>query len=153
MEKEIVAAYIVGAAGVAAPLITYVLESAKIPSVAKHRQVALNGLWQGRLVQRNFDQQIEIRLVAKSRSIKGRMKIIRDLEDGERHVECEVSGRFYFDHYLKLDYNNTNPSIMQFGSIVLRLRPDGKELEGKYSGYGAFAQAIVSGDMRLMRAD
>lgn len=152
MANEIVAAYIVGAAGVAVPLITFALESVKIPAIAKDRQVALNGLWQGRLVQPNFDQRIEIRLVAKSRSIKGRMKITRDLEDGERHVECGVSGVFYFGQYLKLDYKNSNPEIMQFGAIVLRLRSDGQELAGKYSGYGAFAQAIVSGDMQLMRA-
>ncbi len=155
MENSIWVALIGAGATVAAPLVgiaaQMLYERRNYTTAPGERATSVNGVWSGRIVQPNFDQRVEIELRAKFRVIKGKLRIFGSPGSRLTHVEANLSGGFYYGSYLKLDYKNIDPNIMQFGSITLELDQESRVMEGKYSGYGAFARKIVSGDIALTR--
>ncbi len=82
---------------------------------------------------------------------EGRYVFREENNEAVNKVALKVTGNFYFNRFLKLEYANADGAVMQFGSGVLELNAPGNELEGEYSGYGAWSNTVVSGTLRLTK--
>lgn len=123
------------------------------------RLAALNGIWKGTFQQRADrnakagSAEMEITMKSTSDGIIGEGRYVFREENNEavNKVALKVTGNFYFNRFLKLEYANADGAVMQFGSGVLELNAPGNELEGEYSGYGAWSNTVVSGTLRLTK--
>jgi len=70
---------------------------------------------------------------------------------GEKKVELlfRARGGFLHNEFLRLEYDPADTGTKQFGSLLLRLNDLSQSLNGRYQGYGAFNQRIVSGTFDL----
>ena len=59
----------------------------------------------------------------------------------------DFTGGFLHEQFVKLDYNNPDSDIMQFGCYVAKLitTSDRKTLDGRFVGYGPDTRDIVHG--------
>lgn len=155
MNPTIVAAYVSGGFAVTGPILTYFITKAYerrfLEPIGRNRGEALNGNWQGTIVQSTLIADVDIRLHAKNKEIVGEAHL-RVQFDGVAHaITLAVTGGFLYDKFLKLDYKNTNRGTIQFGTMVLELAPHPSTMEGQYVGYGSLTESIVSGQILLTK--
>jgi hypothetical protein len=67
--------------------------------------------------------------------------------------ECNlvVRGGFLFERFLRFAYQNSDESIVQFGSMTLELDDDYLSLKGRFLGYGSVAKRLVYGSIELKK--
>ena len=149
MDPVVVAAIIGGCAAVAAPVITLLVKKAlderRLRPVPARWARALPGNWDG-TVQEAGLSPYKITL-----NFELRGKLIKGTGTFETRT-IEVTGSFYDDRFLRLDYKNKDPAIIQYGLAILELLPTANKLEGKFLGYGPIAKRLVAGGITLEKA-
>jgi hypothetical protein len=63
----------------------------------------------------------------------------------------KLTGGFYHDRFVRLEYFNSEGRRMQFGCATLELDAPGDKMEGEYVGYGAWSEAVISGTISVVR--
>jgi hypothetical protein len=140
-------------AAVISPLALKYSETKDWVSIPRDRRNALQGKWSGDVVQYLADATIrkftvEITLVIKGKRINGIGIIIAD-----KLYHVTLDGSFRNDKFLKMDYQNKDPNIVQFGSFVFHLDDEPKDLVGRFVGYGHIAKAIIYGTCELKKVE
>jgi len=131
------------------------IDRIQYPIIKDKRKRALNGKWKGCIFQRENKKRKEqsIQLIldikAQRRLVKCKMSVV----DENDEFEFEVSGGFFHDRYLRLEYETCGKSdaCIDFGSIFLELddRPD--KMVGKIIGYGSLSRDMIDGDIEIKK--
>jgi hypothetical protein len=159
MSPTIVAAIIAGSVAIIAPIITLLIKEwieQKPFSKISGRQKALIGMWRGSLKQAIVregtpaEMEITIKFIAKGKKILGSTTLT---PPGFAQRELGFIGGFLHEQFVKLDYSNPDPTIMQFGCYVARLdvTEDQKVLDGRFVGYGPDTKEVVYGTALLKK--
>lgn len=161
MDPAIIAAIIGSIFAVLGPIITLLitryLDDRDKLTMSTGRQAIISGQWKGTLNQvdgRSGVAPITVNFVAKRKKIYG--STITQWPGGTDRAaydtEYTFEGGFLYERYLRVDYVSKKRHRIQFGVIVLELSPTGETLSGKFVGYGAFSEDIISGYIELERA-
>lgn len=117
------------------------------------RKMALVGKWVGEINQvtneitGQYDTEqytLELNFNKEGNTIRGKGQLKIQLGN-KPLIELFFFCPNFKDHYIKFEYEGVDPSIIQFGTLLVRLSGDGFKLEGKYVGYGAISDKIVHG--------
>jgi len=127
-------------------IVTKYLESDKYINAGKAMKEAVRGNWKGIFNQTLDDQNITVPIdfnlkVSSWGSITGKAKIIFNNE----LIHFNIRGGFYLRHFLKMNYENADRSVTQFGSFVFKLSDTSKKLTGHFVGYGHISGKVISG--------
>ena len=133
-------------------------EGEKYRSVETAIQEAVGGKWKGYIKQSlNGDllfENVKVSFkVSDNGSIKGEMKV--PYKDELYELKC--TGGFYSQRFMKLEYENSNKAILQFGSMVIKLSDDSIKLEGYFVGNGVIgrntpvSKNIIAGEMFFVK--
>jgi hypothetical protein len=153
MSPTIVAAIIAGVVAIVAPIITLVakeiLEQKPFSPVTGRRK-ALVGKWHGILKEakgpggKPLEVDLTFEFTKHRKRILGRTTFTLP---GRATRTLDFTGGFLHEQFLKLDYNNPDPTVMQFGCYVAKLitTDDQKVLDGRFVGYGPDTGDIVHG--------
>src|SRR5947209_1056856 len=142
MNPTIIASVIGGFVALVVPILTLIAkdwyEGRKFTK-DKTRRDALVGTWRGPMKQaigRNgpFETVATIKFTEHGKKIIGKATYT----SGEAEYELDFVGGFLHEQFVKLDYNNPDSQIMQFGCYVARLdiTKHSKILDGRFVGYG-----------------
>lgn len=155
---DIAKAIIAGIAVVLSALLTLLLKeyfdrkraSDKYENLEKSISEAVNGKWKGYFEQTFGENNVSIELmldlkVSLSGSITGKAKVPYQ---GEIY-DIDVKGGFYSQRFLKMDYENSNKAILQFGAFVFKLSDDSQKLIGYFVGYGHKSGKIIGGNAKV----
>jgi len=71
--------------------------------------------------------------------------------DKGEEIQINLKGGFYDNRFLKLDYADNDPCIIQFGIMLFELNAEANLLAGRYLGYGRQSQKINSGEIVLQK--
>ena len=126
------------------------------------RRAALVGCWQGELMQGGvLGETLRLRLrldvTAASKEIKADAQVVGPMpgkpELGPDHIRIDwhLTGGFFHDSLLKLDYQHKNPAVVQLGTVILRLHSDGETMTGRVIGWGHITQTIVGAEVTLRK--
>lgn len=63
--------------------------------------------------------------------------------------EVKISGGFYSLRFLKMDYENSDKAILQFGAFVFKLSDSAEKIEGYFIGYG-HKNGIITGGKAIL---
>jgi hypothetical protein len=131
------------------------------PFISK-RRAALVGRWAGKLEMSNHPRGITsgdmtFDLSVRGKHVKG--KGIGSMQIPSVHgsaptpamFEVTTRGALLTESYLRLEYENSDPQALQFGTILLYLDGTGTNLDGLYVGYGHYAEGIVTGHCHLTK--
>jgi len=116
----------------------------------KNAQKAVSKRWEGEFSQVQADSTtktftISFTLEANSKVITGTGEY---LEMNEA-VQIEVTGGFYRDDYLQLNYKNKGKTIFIHGLLILHWLNNPTTLKGKFVGVGRESSEIISGNIEL----
>jgi transcriptional regulator with XRE-family HTH domain len=128
------------------------------------RKKAIVGRWKGEAVQEFKDGT---RIPAK---VEGELEMIRkDAKDVEDEIVCgrlkysfeyseekitdsiDLYGRFRYSSFLRLNYENCDDFVKQFGAAILELDSTGSNLNGKFVGYGSRTEELFKADVHLKK--
>lgn len=160
MDPAVIAALITGpATAILAGAFTYLLSEDRLQRsrLTRARRAALTGRWQGMLLQEVFvettptEGKLALELRCGWRTVKGTGVLQTTLDGEERLNRFYLRGGFLFDRFLRMEYKNEKGHVVQFGSVVLELSPEGNELNGRYAGYGVISVDNVSGTVKLKK--
>ena len=149
---------IAGAAAILAPILAVVaksyLDQRDLLPLSKARRNTVIGLWVGTLTYRvsaarsgELDD-LEVDFRRRHRLLLGTARYTHS-GTGER-VTLLLRGGFYHDNFIMCQYRQ-GQGMMQFGSIILELSPDARELTGYLVGFGRESRALVVGDLVLTK--
>lgn len=131
--------------------ILYVKKYLEEKDYSSRRIALINGGWKGTLSQSINGKMEEMALQAqfkvKSKKVTGEISVTLS-SDVDNLV---VIGHFPHDDFVVLTYRNKEDQTKQFGAIVLKLLPDGKNMRGIFSGHGQVTQNLVTGNAQLRR--
>jgi len=123
------------------------------------RASAIMGDWYGTITQdpgsvypEGVTYPIEAKLVIKRRSIEGVFEIGIPYKDETVRIEFSVSGGLQYERFVQLNYSSRDRGTIQFGSVIMQLSSYGLEMEGRFVGYGALSEEIVTGRVDLEKA-
>jgi hypothetical protein len=71
--------------------------------------------------------------------------------EGRGRVFLKVHGGFVAAGKLRLEYVNTDPAVLQCGSIFVELNSAGDVLEGFFAGFGLATSSPLDGSIRLQK--
>jgi hypothetical protein len=161
--QAIIVAVITALASVAVTLIT-VWETIRTPTHADYLIVGRRAKWLVGTWQGTYDQlvapsetplqgplQVTIEpLNPKSQIITGSgvMEFNWGTGNSEK-LNFRIRGGFLYSSFLRLNYENVDKAAIQFASAVVELSKTGRELSGRYVGYGATSRAVVTGTVTL----
>jgi hypothetical protein len=154
MDSTLIAGIIGGVSTITAvviPIAQKHFETKTLFPISTDRRNILQGKWTG-TVNQHIDKntfntisvELNIKINIKQRKIYG-TGIINALQI--YHVSLD--GSFRNDRFLKMDYQNIDSSIVQFGSFVFHLSDDSKQLKGRFVGYGHISKDIISGSCQF----
>lgn len=63
-----------------------------------------------------------------------------------KEVSYSVEGHMVASNYIRLDYASSDPGVVDFGTLMLKLPPVGGKLEGKYVSFGPITERLVNGE-------
>jgi hypothetical protein len=63
-----------------------------------------------------------------------------------KEITYNLSGHMVANDYIRLDYVSSDPAVIEFGTLLLKLAPVGSELKGKYVSYGPITERLVKGE-------
>ncbi len=119
------------------------------------RAQAIAGNWTGHILQEvGFECQYAATctLSVSGDTIGGFFRF-RNERDSSDFVECTVTGGSLYDRFLQLNYVANDPTRIQFGTILAEVHAEGDKLDGRFLGYGATSQQIVTGEVHLTKSD
>jgi hypothetical protein len=126
------------------------LENRNFFSNSGDRRKALTGVWSGIVDQVSSNvtgYKIELNIIATKKQIIGSGKVYRS----GQIISIKLSGAFRNDEFLKLDYENSEGRIIQFGSFILELSSGSDTLDGRFVGYGHVSKSIIHGSVSLSK--
>lgn len=151
MEITTINALITGGCSIAAAAlggtIGFFIKNAAVRSGLRSvpRRDKLRGDWKGVAKQTSYsDYSMVMHLEPARKSVSGHGTF------GDRPVK--LSGGYYDDRYLKIDYKPQDPAVVAYGSLILELSPTADALDGKFVAYGPESKAIVIGEFSLRKA-
>ena len=129
---------------------------------ADSRQPKLVGRWSGTFEQPDYpggplSVAARVEFDRGSGALKGNARVKATLlathRSGPRDViiTFDLSGGFQHSDLIKLEYRSADPGIVQFGSMMLELNPEGTRLDGRFVGYGSISESIISGIVALTK--
>ena len=114
----------------------------------------LEGMWVGHAHQPSGPRGMPIDL-----PLNVIFSLINGRCDGEATYEFEgvfstlkLSSRSLKSRYIVWNFYDTDERVIRFGTFLLQLSADGKRLEGKFLGYAAEMEDIVTGSIKLTKA-
>jgi hypothetical protein len=78
--------------------------------------------------------------------------VSHNLKDEARQFNCRVTGGVSYDRFVQLQYELEDPSIIHFGAILAVLNSEGNKMKGKFVGYVAFSEEIISGNVDVVKS-
>lgn len=158
MDSIIIVAIITGVFGLVTPIVVvltrYFVKQRRLSKHSQERQNAAHGSWGGQMIQRRWRDRtdIEFEIVAQ---ISSRQSVVQATficrVDDDDVMYLSATGNLRSDQYLVLQYQNSEPAVLQFGYGILRLSSDTRELSGEFVGYGVNSEDVVSGTVHLVR--
>jgi hypothetical protein len=130
---------------------------AALHDISHQRRTVLTGSWSGTGLQKkgpgnkSLKFPFEMHLSVSGRVVQGTGSAQFKLMDEEINARFEVHGGFLLDRFLKLDYRNSDGSVVQFGSFVLLLDDGEKLLTGTLAGYGFKSKRPVAVELELRK--
>lgn len=121
------------------------------------RAAALSGDWAGTYEQssakgKSVSGRVSFNLKPKKRLIEGSGQMQETLPDGKTvTVHFKIRGGFLHDRFLRLEYENSDDSAVQFGSVIGEFAPDGRSISGTLVGFGAHTGEIVTGGIKMQK--
>jgi hypothetical protein len=112
------------------------------------RKKAIEGTWQGTYIDatdNNSPTSMEIEFKVGKKKISG-VATYFDIKVQKNRI-LSVEGGFRNDRFLILTYSNAE--ILQFGTMILELKPTNDKLIGNYLGFGHNRERIVLGNLSL----
>lgn len=116
---------------------------------------AINGNWSGSVQQDEgpdgvpMECRLEANMSVNRGAICGEMYFHMPYQGKTITQSFTVTGKFIFDRYLQLNYVSKDEGAVQFGSIVGELSATGKSARGRFVGYGAWSEKIITGSAEL----
>jgi hypothetical protein len=160
MQGEVTAAIIAAIASVLTLLAKHWLDERDRDLVTASRRAALTGAWHGGLERVDTPPGEEIQVVSVEltfgtgrRAVRGTGSFTVTFEGHDVFVPLTFEGGFRHDAFLEVQYKSADAKRLQFGSVIMELSADGKQLKGAYAGFGSIADRIVLGRIILARKD
>lgn len=158
MNETYVVAIIGAVATIAGPFATWGLSTwysnrSKL-TLAMSRRRAVAGEWRGMVRQandENTEYNIGLVLEVGRKVISGTMSFHKGDSGVFKPCDFTVEGGFYHDQFLRLNYVPRDSNTIQFGSIVLCMAHNGKEMDGYLVGFGKTSGSIVSAAVTLAK--
>jgi len=149
MDSTIIASIVGGIATICAAIIPLLVKSRNekrlFYPISRDRRKALTGKWEGIVVQQtNTENKLSFK-VQLDIEIKGRKLIGNGTLINDTIYNVELEGSFRNDRFLKMDYRNKEPQVIQFGSFIFHLSDDARGLKGLFVGYGHLSKSILHG--------
>lgn len=153
---DITKAIIAGIATILAAVITLLLKEyfdrrkERYEKVDSRIRDVVYGKWKGYFEQtlEGSPQTILLEMelkVSSSGNITGKAKFPFKSET----YEVNIKGGFYSQRFLKMDYENSDKAILQFGAFIFRLSDSAKKLTGYFVGHGHLTGNIIGGNATL----
>lgn len=160
MDSTIVAAIIGGIFTVIASIVTFaithVFDRNLLSAVKNIHHNLLDGDWKGTLQQEGgvqgtpIDIQVELTFKSTRRTVRGEGFLIATFKNQSSKTPFLLLGRFIYEGFIKIDYDSRSKTG-QFGMMFLELSPDGRTVEGRWTGYGPLSRKIVYGRLQLSK--
>ncbi|AEW00098.1 hypothetical protein A4D02_28810 [Niastella koreensis] len=120
---------------------------------AQKRLFTIKGKWTGHAFQIFGNEALESPLTLEvwqidNNSISGNLIVLHP-KFGE--AAFTLTGSCAFEKFFQYNYYSQQPSVIQFGAMLLELDPLGIEFKGKFVGYGAYSGKIITGDIHLKK--
>jgi hypothetical protein len=155
---------IVGLLTAVAGLLKAYLDVKPLVALRRSRETALTGAWSGRILEPNhplgyYAGTVAMRLETSGSRVTGKARVVISRDKTFEHqasnvtIELSIKGGFARESILRLDYANSDHSVMQFGTMYLRLDGTGRRLIGRLAGYGNLAEDVIHGDVSLDKQD
>lgn len=121
----------------------------------------LNGEWTISIDQQSDDNPVAYEMIVNIKQTGARVIgefnfVLKDIPlpfdkelKGVKGFKTPFSGQIYKGH-IRMDYENVNPGIDQFGSAMIKIISD-KKMEGHFLGFGPETQEIVVGTLTFSR--
>lgn len=150
------AATIVGAVLGALVSKMYELDRVPFPLLSRpltRKQRAISGSWQGKVNQAEgpdgtpIDFIFKMKLPIVRKKIKGTGFFTWEKKD----IELELVGGYINESFLKLDYRDNDETVFRYGSIILEVTPDNRELKGRFVGFGTEKLGLIHGEVTMKK--
>jgi hypothetical protein len=161
MDNTIIVGLLGAASTLAAPLVTLIceryIEDLKYQKPNSSRRLALLGDWEGETSQESENSnsrrrvRLRVRFTKSNRKVKGDSTVQWQIQQELKSLEIDFTGGFIYEDFIKLDYKSIDPSVKNFGTILLQLSANGKMLKGRMLGFGSEAERIVFGITELRK--
>jgi hypothetical protein len=155
---EITSAVIAGIATILSAIITLFLteylgrRKERFIKVSDAIKRTVSGTWKGKYDQILRENPVTVDLIIElTVSTRGKITGTATVPYGEDTFVVNIRGGFYSIRFLKMEYENSNDAILQFGSFVFKLSDDAKEIEGHFVGYGHISKKIIGGPAILKK--
>lgn len=155
MDSTLIAGVIGGICTVTAPILALLIKSRmdmrRKPRISAARQAVLRGIWNGVLQYDPAedgappDHEVVLDVHSSDRSISG---TARYTLNGTPTV-VDISGYLVAESLIRVEYTNTSPEVIHFGTMLLQLSQDAKRLHGKLLAFGRVRGRVISGDLEL----
>lgn len=153
---DITKAIIAAAATIISAIITVLLKDyldrrkENYKKQSDQRRRIISGTWKGTYEQLLNEKLITIDIVMELKiSSRGTITGIAKVAYENYSFQVVIKGGFYSDDFLKMDYENSDRSVVQFGSFVFRLASNAKNIKGCFVGFGHINERIISGQATL----
>lgn len=152
--KAIIAAIATILSSVLTLLIKEYFERRRFNKIGSEIRDAVYGKWTGQIHQalngdkRIFETQLELK-VSSAGVITGKAEVPHPNKNGVYYLSLD--GGFYSERFLKINYENSNKAILQFGTFVFMLSPNADKLTGHFVGYGNISEAVIAGSAQFKK--
>jgi hypothetical protein len=125
--------------------------------ISRDRRAAIVGKWSGTMEQdfrgRKVTYPGDLVFAVHGRELRGTLHVTL-VAAGERlSPTFNLSGGFLHDRFARLDYVSQTKGTVHFGAMILELSPAADALTGRFVAFGAYAQQIVFGPIRLVKVN
>jgi len=157
METEIVSAIIGGVTTLGGAIIGVARWGnlswrGKIP---KEIRSMIEGQWSGEAVEKTADLARDACVYSVTWDFKvsarkvAAYSTMEYYKDNRKVVETfEVKGRFFDGRYMLLEYSSLQETMINFGTEILYLHANGRELSGRFVGFSAEGDEIITGTLK-----
>lgn len=156
MDTTLIAAIIGGTCTICAVILTPFtqrhFETKGFFPINQDRRKILEGTWRG-IVQQFIDNlttksyHVDLLFEIKGKKVQGTGII----NAGDALYHVVLDGSFRNDRFLKMDYQNKDLNIVQFGCFIFHLSEDSKSLTGRFVGYGQRTKEIIHGSCEFQK--
>ena len=120
--------------------------------VVKRRE-ALSGRWEGRIYQVEgpdgspIEFDIDFYLTTDSTNLQGNAFF----EWEYKSITLSIWGKFIDDHYLRLEFKDTDCATLRYGAMFFQISPNSRTLTGRFAGYASEREGLIYGRIELFK--